>query len=466
MKKYALSVCFFLLGMSAFGTHLRGGYIQAVRTNQLGLTFQITITIYTDAGSVLKLGGDSDISYLYFGDGERTFVPETNSIIRYDLDPLGSIATATYVAEHTYSGFGTYLIRYQEPNRNGGVINATNTLSSLFYLETQITFDPFIPWVSTPVRITEPIFRTTAGDDFSFSLASKDSIDNSVFYELVSPRSAQNQPLENYELPENFSINPMNGLITWDTKFHGAYQVGEYAFAVRIYQFSGEHLTGYTTIDLQIILEDNDSGRLLSDNKELDENGRIYVESGSSERAKIFAEDPLADSVILHGFSELTNETLFDDALSFIYYDSAEGDRKITVGVLDVKNSEAILRDNPYAIVVRATYYRHNAEPFQKDLGYLFYTKDVELEYPDVILDVAEEDLSATFYPNPAKDFLYLDDEKVKSVRLMTLDGRQLIYHDCSDNAVVDLSQVKSGLYILQLSTRNNKQRIVRLIKE
>jgi hypothetical protein len=467
MKNYLLICSLLLACLSAWGTHLRAGYIQAVRANSTNLTYRITITMFTSTvNAPVPFGGDTDISYLYFGDGQKVFVPETANSIRYDLDAEGKVASASYTVLHTYSSYGTHLIHYAEPSRNAGVINASNTLTTLFYVETLIAIDPFLDPSSTPIRISTPIFHTTAGDEFSYSLASRDSIDQTLFYELVNPRSAPNQSVENYQLPENFSINSVNGLITWDTKFHGAYQVGEYAFAARIYQFQGGYLSGYMTIDFQIILEENESGRLLSDNKEPDENARIYIPTGSSRTIRVFAEDPLADSIKIAGFSELENEALFGDAYSFTLYDSLEGNRKISVGVFEVKNNEAITRDNPYAIVIRATYYRGRSEPYKKDLGYLFYTKDVELEYPEIILSVTETEQQVSFYPNPAKDFIFIDDKQVQSVNVIALDGRQMIYHNCNESSMMDLRELSPGIYLLQVRTRNNRKSVVRLVKE
>lgn len=468
MKTYLIACCLLLISVSSFGTHFRSGYIKMERVGSSGLTYLITVTVYTSTKDTdVKFGGDVDVSYIYFGDGQRMFVPETMNTIRYDIDPDGSIGTASFTTEHTYAASGSYTLHYSEPNRSGGILNMSYSVSTLFYIETSIVAGS--DFTATPEILAPPvIFYAAKGDEFSYSLAAKDSSDQTLFYELVNPQSAVNQSVDNYSLPENFSINPVNGLITWDTKFNGVYAPGEYAFAVRIYQYSGDVRTGYMLYDFQIILEDNSGATgSLTDNKDLDENGRIHTPSGTLQKIKILAEDAAADSIGLLAFTELDRALLPADAFTFTSYDSIEGTRTIKVGLIEVRNDPALVRDNPYAIVVRAFYRRQPL--IRKDISYLFYTKDVELEVPDLdpdpVLGISEAEELLLVYPNPARSFIFID-ERVTSARLIAMDGKMVMDYDRSNGSVIDLSQMKPGVYLLQLKAGRDNKSIVRIVKE
>src|SRR5690242_14601502 len=108
IRIFLFVLSFIVIGHQSFATHLRAGEITVVRDNCNSLTFHITVTVFTNTKNTpVKFGGDADISYIYFGDGNgpsnREFVPEQENIIRTDLDPTGSIAMASYTVTHTYS---------------------------------------------------------------------------------------------------------------------------------------------------------------------------------------------------------------------------------------------------------------------------------------------------------------------------------------------------------------------------
>jgi hypothetical protein len=72
----------------------------------------------------------------------------------------------------------------------------------------------------------------------------------------VSPFPNQEQQ---YEFPENITINPVSGLVSWDTKFHEEFKIGQFLFAIKINQFDNNgRSTGYIIRTIQVILEDSE----------------------------------------------------------------------------------------------------------------------------------------------------------------------------------------------------------------
>jgi hypothetical protein len=103
IRFFVLVIFFVALGYRSQATHLRAGEITVERVNCNALTFKITITVFTNTKNTpVKFGGDPDLSYIYFGDGKREYVDEQPNVIRFDLDPSGAIATASYTTFHTY----------------------------------------------------------------------------------------------------------------------------------------------------------------------------------------------------------------------------------------------------------------------------------------------------------------------------------------------------------------------------
>ena len=94
-SKKILCIFFFAIGMlllpaMAKATHLRAGEITVQRLSCTGLTFRITITVYTNTGSDIKFGE----GLLDFGDGSEPFVtPIVENTQRPDLGPEIAIVT-------------------------------------------------------------------------------------------------------------------------------------------------------------------------------------------------------------------------------------------------------------------------------------------------------------------------------------------------------------------------------------
>jgi hypothetical protein len=201
--------------------------------------------------------------------------------------------------------------------------------------------------------------------------------------------------------------------------------------------------------------------------KTVDENARVYVPLNTTSKLKIFVEDSQAD-LSMEVFSELLDDDN-DGAVSFSTYDSTHNGKSIKVGVLEVANSENIVRDNPYPLVVRGFYSPGYVQA--KDLTYLIYTKDVELDPEpaidrEIILSVGERTKLLGVYPNPVKEELHLQDERIKSFSIYSANGTLLKGGSPSLDRTVDLRSLKPGFYVLKLNSGKNKGEVVKLIKQ
>ncbi|WP_160118716.1 gliding motility-associated C-terminal domain-containing protein [Chryseotalea sanaruensis] len=331
MFRFLIAITLLVLSSSiiAQATHLRAGEITVVRKSCAGLTFIITVTVYTDSESTVPFGGrQSDgLDVLDFGDGIRIIIPETPSVAKPELG--ANIAVASFTTEHTYGGSGRYLISYKEPNRNGGVLNMVNSILTTFYIETEINTDAFYGCNNSPKLLIAPVDKGCTGVAFQHNPGAFDPDGDSLSYEMVIPFRDRNTVVTGYRDPNNsgfytgnfdtanenqngpptFSINPITGTITWDAPGIR----GEYNIAFNIVEWreiAGQWVEiGYVRRDMQIIIDECDNERpdLIIPND-------TCVVAGTTLNVTIFGIDIDNNNVKIEAFSELFGDTFISPA--------------------------------------------------------------------------------------------------------------------------------------------------------
>lgn len=76
---------------------------------------------------------------------------------------------------------------------------------------------------------------------------------------------------------------------------------------------------------------------------------------------------------------------------------------------------------------------------------------------------------ATVLYPNPASDFIYIgnkDLSTIRSISLVALDGRLLLFIDSVKNKDISLKGIAAGNYILKISYRNGKIEDHKIVKE
>jgi hypothetical protein len=452
MKKMILLLVAFVASLPSLSTHLRAGYVSVERLSPTTLLCRVTVTAYISTGSPIGFGGGT----LSFGDGLSVEVPQTGSVSRPELGP--GVGVATYSVEHLYAGIGSYIISYTESNRNHNIINLENSATVPFRVETFFQLDPFLGLFNTPEFLVEPFFSAKAGASLSLSAAAVvQSDDQFITYQVTTPAM-----VSSYHLPENFQINPANGLITWDTKYQGGYVAGEYVFTIKVNLWkrldNALHRLCTVSRDYQIVLIDSEEESLIWDNIELDENNRIYLADDDHLSFKIFYSPSLADQSALIAYSDLNEQP---EVLSFSTYDSAEAN--IRVGVLTLNSKPFIQRNSPYIINVRGQFLSDGGPLLASDLVYLFYTRDL---YPDIITRTEDELSGIEVYPNPVSDYLHIDLANRAAAGLMILDssGKVVLKRLVHGQEVIDFGSMRPGVYFCRL-VNGESSRVIRIVK-
>ena len=445
-----LAACMFLLIFPTEATHIRGGSIRVERISTTEYKYKIIISAFTDNGNPDPvLFGDG---LLDFGDGSEPLAMSTQDVVR--VDQGNDVVFNTINITYTFQNPGAYTLSYQEPNRNADILNIANPVNTPFYTETLITVSDDYPGFSSTEFLTDPIFYGQAGLGFEVSMGAVDPNGFKLRYELVTPQAARLTAVSNYRFPGDLAVNPLTGLVTWNTLFDGEATVGEFVFTVKVKQFGPRgQLLGAVNLDIMIILEDGLSEHALTDNGALDENNKLLVEPGQQAQFKVFLKDKeaLTNGLELSLASELDD---FPGNIEFSTYDSASGDYTIKVGQLSITPGVAVDRDNPYLISIRGVSNTKSGPLIAKDQNYLVYTRDVD-DIVDVPtgLNPGEGGPALHLFPNPTARFLYLPSFNGVPMNLVLLqpDGKVAARWTLQGGQAVDLQAYPRGLYVYQL---------------
>ncbi|MFN8335089.1 MAG: T9SS type A sorting domain-containing protein [Cyclobacteriaceae bacterium] len=450
MKRGLLLTMFSCVTLFSFASHLRCGYITAYKENCSSRAYTITITVFTNTGSDVKFGGDG---ILDFGDGASTVIPEVQTISRPDLGY--NVGIATFTINHTYSGPGQYLISYVEPNRNGGVLNMTDSFFTTFYTETLID----VAQCSTPEFVSPPLFISDYGQTFDLSLGTKITDDSQITYEMVIPYRDRGTPVSGFWEPDGMSLNNLTGLLTWDT---GLARPGEYNFAVAVihWKFMNGSFSRsqFTRIDFQVIVDERVPDYTFQDDQALDPYNRILAPVGEEKAIRVFLEADDANQQKLEMYSALPEEVV-----SFTTYDSVSSANgsDIKVGVLKIVTREQDSRTTGYIVTLRSRFDNGSA-----DINYLIYVAD---ELPPLPVITATEDhlASVQVYPNPVSDFIQIDvaGGETSTALIYSAQGVLLTSHRFENNAIIDTRNLPAGLYICDVRRNNASVKKIKIIK-
>ncbi len=306
-----LFLIFLIAGTSqAWATHIRAGEIIAERVSVQNLTYKITVVGYTDTRSNVIFGPGE----INFGDGR--IVDGLNTESDFSLvESLGNqIEKNTFVITHTFQGPGTYIIRFQEFNRNDRTLNMDNSVDTPFYVETRITIDPFIGVNNSPVLTIPPVDNGAVNVRYIHNPGAYDPDGDSLAYKLDVPKQAFQRPVNNYRSPASpefsfsqedgstpafLTINEVTGDLIWDAPG----TAGQFNVAFRIREFrklNGEWVEiGYVVRDMQIIIENSNNRR-----PELILPPDLCVVAGTKIEEIIQGQDPDGDPIKIEVFGE------------------------------------------------------------------------------------------------------------------------------------------------------------------
>jgi gliding motility-associated-like protein len=272
MKKHILYLIFTCLlscfyGNQVYATHLKGGEITVRRISDKTLTFEFTLTTYTENN---RANQDQNDVYFCMGDGSpviKAFRSAGKTII---LPNSNGTVKNIYVLTYTYAAPSpAYRITAAIPNRNSDVKNMTNSVNTAFYVETIFDTNAGLGLNSTPILLNPAVdFAAVVGQRYIHNPNAFDVEGDSLSYELTFCKlgtqevcSDRGKSVGGFRQPNEvggqgtFTMNPTTGDLIWDAPT----EVGLYNCAFLIIEWRNGKKISITTRDMQIEVKDADN---------------------------------------------------------------------------------------------------------------------------------------------------------------------------------------------------------------
>ncbi|MDJ1481372.1 Ig-like domain-containing protein [Cytophagaceae bacterium YF14B1] len=365
-----------LFTVNIFATHLRAGQITAVRDpNNLSTpTYIFTLTLYRDTQGVDQPTATINIVPILANGQRGNVIASPDADANTPRRTVGvNIEEITYTFNYTFPSQGSYVIYFQEQNRNAEIVNMSNSVNTPFYVETVLNITPNLGSNSTPQLRNPPIDNAKVGQKFTHNPAAFDPDGDSLAYRMIVPRQSTTLSVSGYQSPETvgpplgtpeagsglptFAINSFTGDITWDAP--GAYGIGTKGYANYGVAFAVEEwrktAIGYIKIgevirDMQITVRNQSNKR-----PELIIPKDTTIFAGTVLKAVIRATDPDANQSI-RIFSESaifsTATTLFPNQPAATLDPSNQGNP--TQSNFEWKTTCTQVRVQPYDVVFKA----------------------------------------------------------------------------------------------------------------
>lgn len=249
--KYIVLLLFLIQSASALATHNRSGTIKY--RHLYGTTYEFTVTTCTKTSSE----ADRPELEIQWGDGSYDTIPRVN--IEYIT--LYDVQINTYIGQHTYTGPSSYIISVEDPNRNAGVINITNSVDKVFCIQTELIISPFIGNPNNSLVIEDcpcPEFACL-NQMYCYNLSAYDPDGDSLSYSLVPCRGEDCLEMQIpviYKWPDaagggTMSIDSITGTLCWDMP-----QIpGEYNLAIKISEWRNGFYVGAVVQDMQLTVQ-------------------------------------------------------------------------------------------------------------------------------------------------------------------------------------------------------------------
>lgn len=272
---YVLGGLFLLtlfLAPQAQATHLRAGniFIKSDTTAAKNpLRFFFKLVTYSVAPPPFE---DLEAT-LYFGDCTQQTSPRASRVLLQNGQ--NNTFVNTYFFEHIYSGGGTFTATFVGENRNGGVVNISNSVQQTFFLQSTLTIDRLFPIINrSPVLEVPPVDVAVRGQIFVHNPGAYDPDGDSLSFKLLpsrvdAGRDACGNPIgqtaPGYRSldqflgaaqpggPAGFSIDRNTGQITWNTPN----TLGEFNFAFIVEEWRNGRLIGTVIRDMQVFVRDD-----------------------------------------------------------------------------------------------------------------------------------------------------------------------------------------------------------------
>ena len=235
--------------MPLHATHNRAGEI--IYCHVSGYTYSVQIITHT------KTSAPADRPELVINWGDGTI----DTLVRQT--PISFLANDAqrnvYPGSHTYSGPGIFVLSFEDPNRNEGVLNIPNSVAETFCVKSQLIISPVAGGNCSVRFLNSPLQNACYQKLWTHNPVAYDPDGDSLSYALITCEGYGCDPIAGYQYPDQvfsgpdnqFDIDPFSGTLTWDA----SQLVGEYNIAVRVTEWRQGVKVGWVTRDMQITVK-------------------------------------------------------------------------------------------------------------------------------------------------------------------------------------------------------------------
>jgi Secretion system C-terminal sorting domain len=267
MKKLLTSVLLFCIGLPVFATHIKGGEISISPVAGKPLTYDFTVTIYSE---INRANADQKDVFLCFGNGESKNAPRVNG----NGEDIGNnVSKSVYKITYTYSGNITnYTVSVSIANRSPDIRNISGvpSVATTFYIETKF---------NTAINNTTPILTNTVGvikakanQKFIYNPKAIDNEGDSLAYRLITVRAGEtdicpstSRELTGFKQPNDvnkvgtFKIDAKMGDLVWTAPT----EIGTFVCAFVVEEWRKGVKISETVRDMEIQVADGDGTSII-----------------------------------------------------------------------------------------------------------------------------------------------------------------------------------------------------------
>lgn len=267
-----------------------------------GLTYEFTITIFADGNSPAVGRKDIEIQW-----GDNTGKDSLNVISENQINQTSSTIKRIWRGRHTFPGPGSYTIRVEDPNRNSGVDNITNSVNVPFVIETLLRISPFSNQRNNSVVLrNDPVDKACIGATYVYNPGAIDFDGDSIAYALSESKGLGGQIAPGYEFPpasNSITVNPITGDLTWDQPS----LAGLYNLAIIIKEYRNGVLVSEVLRDLQITVVPGCNNQPPS----IQVNQLLCVDAGATLSVPIRVTDPnIVDDITITATGEVLEDPI------------------------------------------------------------------------------------------------------------------------------------------------------------
>ncbi|HAA12199.1 MAG TPA: hypothetical protein DCE41_11070 [Cytophagales bacterium] len=303
---------------------------------------------------------------LFFGDGNSM------QINNADFGPFERVLDTRvrrrqFKHEYTYATSGTFVLNFEEGNRNFGVLNMWNSGNTRFYVETMVRVEVQGQCNDSPRFLVPPLDIGAVGEVFTHNPGAFDPDGDSLAYELETCKQGFGTPVRDYRFPDvydaqasggaatakdggalQYRIDSITGTLFWDAPAFA----GEYNVAFRVLEYrkinGSFQLIGSVVRDMQIYVQASDNEPPL-----IDTPPDVCVEAGAVVSGQVMASDPNDDLIKVQAYGPMFEEDYPNPAV----LDPLPVDYQPTPVVVDMTWNTTCqdVRAAPYEVQFRAT---------------------------------------------------------------------------------------------------------------